>query len=118
MNETTQTSPAPAAEDKASPVSAKPAIARCCDAYTRAYEAARDRGKGDVFASLDAEKAFRNAMPPLSGYENIRDFIACVAHGMLIDAIAGPDGARLLYAAQVAHSTFRGQPAPLKSAAV
>jgi hypothetical protein len=42
-------------------------------------------------------------MPPLSGPENIRDFIACVAHAMLIGAILGPDGARLLYAAQVAY---------------
>jgi hypothetical protein len=35
-------------------------------------------------------------MPQLSGQENIRDFIACVAYGMLIKAITGPDGARLL----------------------
>lgn len=44
--------------------------------------------------------------PPLSGADNIRDFIACVAHGMLIAAIEGPAGARLLYAAQVAHCTL------------
>jgi hypothetical protein len=49
-------------------------------------------------------------MPPLSGDENIRDFIACTAHGMLIDAISGTDAARLLYAAQVAHTTRRHLP--------
>jgi hypothetical protein len=48
-------------------------------------------------------------MPQLSGQESIRDFIACVAYGMLIKTIAGPDGARLLYAAQVANSTVRSQ---------
>ena len=45
-------------------------------------------------------------MPPLSGHENICDFIACVAHGILIEAISGSDGARLLYAAQVAHTAL------------
>jgi hypothetical protein len=41
-------------------------------------------------------------MPPLSGARNIRDFVACVAHAMALTAIDGPDGARFLYAAQVA----------------
>jgi hypothetical protein len=43
-------------------------------------------------------------MPPLLGAENIREFIACVAHGMLIGAIENKDATRLLYAAQVAFS--------------
>ena len=53
--------------------------------------------------------AFCKAMPQLSGQENIKDFIACVAYGILIKAIPGPEGARLLYAAQVANSAIRGQ---------
>jgi hypothetical protein len=57
-------------------------------------------------------------MPPLSGYENIRDFIACVAHAMLIGAIQSEQGSKLLYAAQVALCTVRNQPAPSKSAAL
>jgi hypothetical protein len=56
--------------------------------------------------------AFRKAIPQLSGQENIRDFIACVAYGMLIKAIPGAEGARLLYAAQVANSTIRSQRTP------
>jgi hypothetical protein len=56
-------------------------------------------------------------MPLLSGYESIRDFIACTAHGLLIGAIDGVHGTRLLYAAQVALSSMRSQPAPEKSAA-
>ena len=110
MTETTS-----AAEDKAAPVSANPAVVRCCEAYARAYKDAKKQGRSDYGASLYAEKAFRAAMPPLSGSENIRVFIACVAHGMLIEAIEGPVGARLLYAAQVAHCTIRTQPAPPKS---
>jgi hypothetical protein len=53
-----------------------------------------------------AGRAFRQLMPPLSGHENIRNFIACAAQGILMDVISGSDGARLLYAAQVAHSTM------------
>jgi hypothetical protein len=53
-------------------------------------------------------------MPSLSGPDNIRDFIACVAHGMLIGAIRDTDGARLLYAAQVARGALQNSPAKAK----
>jgi hypothetical protein len=49
-----------------------------------------------------AGKAFRLAMPPLSGYRNICDFIACAGYGMLMGAIKSESGTKLLYAAQVA----------------
>ena len=52
----------------------------------------------------DAFKAYREAMPPLSGAQNIRDFIACVAHGMLMDVFSSEEASKLLYAAQVAAS--------------
>jgi hypothetical protein len=57
-----------------------------------------------VIARVAAHKAFQKSLPPLTGVENIRNFIACVAHGMLVGAILSPDGARLLYAAQIAKS--------------
>jgi hypothetical protein len=57
-----------------------------------------------VLARAAAHKAFQKALPPLTGLKNIQNFIACVAHGMLIGAILDPDGARLLHAAQVAKS--------------
>jgi hypothetical protein len=115
MTETTNALPAPAEADEASPVSENPAVARCCNAYARALQAARGRDKGNVFAKLDAEEAYRKALPPLYGHQNICDFIACVAHGMLIDAINGKVGARLLYAAQVAHTTNAKRPGRPKS---
>ena len=49
-------------------------------------------------------------MPDLSGYQDIRDFIACVAHGMLIGAIDAIEGPKLLYAAQVASGVLRHEP--------
>jgi hypothetical protein len=90
-----------------------PAIARCRQAYRQAAKAAREQRKYDFEIKSAAEEAYRNAMPPLSGIENIRDFIACVAQGMLNGSISGPEGARLLYAAQVA-SGAQGKPIPGK----
>jgi hypothetical protein len=62
--------------------------------------------KGDnidrVFAAKPAAEAYCNAMPMLVGYEGVRDFIACAAHGILIGAISREKGGQLLYAAQVA----------------
>ena len=100
---------------KTAPVSSNLAVVRCCEAYVLAYRAAKKLDKSNYTTTEEAQKAFRAAMPPLSGLENIRDFIACVAHGMLIKATEGPDRARLLYAAQVAHTTTRTQSPPPKS---
>ncbi len=114
MTETTQDE-----ADKTAPDSSNLAVVRCCEAYALAGKAEYKKNKNEYAAAREAGKAFRAAMPPLSGSENIRDFIACVAHGMLIKAIEGPDGARLLYAAQVAHTTTdRTQSPPPKSRTV
>ena len=99
--------------DPSDPASANPAVARCCQAYGQALKTARYQGKGEYASARDARQAYRSAMPSLSGPENIRDFIACVAHGMLIEAIEGSAGARLLYAAQVAHGAI-SRPSPAK----
>jgi hypothetical protein len=79
-----------------------PAIARCYQAYRQAAKTAREQGKYDFEIRSAAREAYRSAMPPLSGAENIRDFIACIAEGMLNESISGNDATRLLYAAQVA----------------
>jgi hypothetical protein len=50
----------------------------------------------------------------LQGLESIREFIACIAHAMLINAIDNDDASKLLYAAQVALSAARTQPAPAR----
>ena len=110
--------PASLAEaDQFSPASANPAVARCCKAWSRLFHAELAEGEIGMVAASKAAKAYRNAMPPLSGYDNIRDFIACTAHGMLLGAILGDEGAKLLYAAQVALGSIRLQPAASKPAA-
>ena len=91
-----------------SPAHANPAVSRCCSAWGQAFQQARSQGKGEVYSGIDAAQAFRRNLPALDSVDAVRDFIACVAQGMLLGAITGPDGARLLYAAQVTNTTLRG----------
>ena len=88
-----------------------PAIARCCDAWRSRYQAeiSKSKSKDEVLSAYRADASYRAAMPPLLDHEGIRDFIACIAHGMLIDTIQHQDGTRLLYAAQVALSSLHCQ---------
>jgi hypothetical protein len=85
------------------------ALRRCCAAWKRAYDAYMDENEEDpndsigrALAARPAGEAYRNAMPLLAGYEGVRDFIACAAHGILIGAIPKEESGQLLYAAQVA----------------
>jgi hypothetical protein len=96
---------------------ANAAVRRCCDAHDRAYKTSLAKGESDYSSSSKARRAFFRAMPPLDGYENIRDFIACVAHGMHIDFVLDDHSSKLLYAAQVALGVYRNRPTPPKPAA-
>jgi hypothetical protein len=93
------------------------AVQRCCDARERSLEASRAKELDSYTISSSAADAYRDAMPDLSGYENIRDFIACAAHGMVIRAIDSTDGPKLLYAAQVAIGALRHAPKTQKQLA-
>jgi hypothetical protein len=102
--------PKPQPPDPSSPVAANPAVARCRQAYAQTLKAAMQEGMSQYSASSNAEKAYREAMPPLSGPTNVRDFVACVTYAMLINTISGAEGTRLLYAAQVAHNIRVARP--------
>ena len=84
-----------------------PAVARCTDAWNRAYRADLAINQTKAAALETAGRAFCEAMPQLVGYDNIRDFIACCAQGVLLGAIDPARSAKLLYAAQVALSSYR-----------
>ena len=79
-------------------------IARCIKAHNKARSEAYARTENRFTAKDAGASAYCNAMPPLIGAENIRDFIACVAQGLLIGAVQNKDAGKLLYAAQVASS--------------
>ena len=98
------------------PSSPKAALRRCCAAWQRAYDVKlgelKGAGEAKFHASRAGAEAYRNAMPMLAGYDGIRDFVACVAHGMLIDAFRLDDARQLLYAAQVANGALNHAPKP------
>jgi hypothetical protein len=96
--------PAVGAAAEPSPACIIPAVARCCDAFQLAYDEDFKKQKNDFLARQVAGQAYRNLMPPLSDKESIRDFVACVAHGLLIKAIEDSSVGKLIYAAQVALS--------------
>jgi hypothetical protein len=84
-----------------------PAIERCCQAWYRTFEKALAQGSSRVMARLRANAAYRFAIPPLNTPENVRDFIACVVHGMMVRSILDDLGTRWLYAAQVASGNLK-----------
>jgi len=89
---------------------ANPFVRQCIEAWDKAYQIAiHDHKRNDEAEGLGA-MAYREAMPPLCGVRNIRNYIACVAHGSVIGAIDIADSSKLLYAAQVAFSTRRIRP--------
>jgi hypothetical protein len=92
----------------------KAALRRCCAAWQRAFDAYMATRKGTgidrMLAAGPAGEAYCNAMPMLVGYEGVRDFLACAAHGILIGAIPQDRAGKLLYAAQVALGTFQHAP--------
>ena len=97
---------------------ANPAVARCCDAYAQTYRlvsAVKDQAYN---ASHEAIEAYRRAMPPLDSSENIRDFIACVTYGLIINVFFIEMAGKLLYAAQIARGAqrdLRPRPQPANS---
>jgi hypothetical protein len=91
------------------------AVRRCSSAYKRAIQAYLDALEehdsiDEILARGDGRKAYGRAMPLLDGYQGIRDFVACVGHGILIDAIPADRTGQLLYAAQLALALLAHQP--------
>ncbi len=91
--------------------SANQSLTRCREAFEQMRTDMLANGKSECVAKFKSIQAYKDALPPLIGADNIRDFIACVAQGMLLGTIEDNQGARLLYAARAAQSTLRNLPA-------
>jgi hypothetical protein len=102
--------PASLTPDQLDSISGNKAITHCYQAWIEALDRHVAEGQTYGYALERANKVFRLAMPPLVGYRNIRDFIACTAQGVLLGAIDPKDSTKLLYAAQVATATLRTKP--------
>ena len=101
--------------DKSNPALSNPAVARCCKAWKKAYRAELAEKDFEWSAADKAAEAFRGSMPTLTSREDCRDFIACVAQGMLVGAITEKNGGKLLYAAQIALSSVPSEETPRKT---
>ena len=95
--------------DPSSPALANSAVAHCTLAWEKAFRATFQKTGNQFDAERAGATAFRAALPPLTSRDNCRDFIACVAHGMLLDAIDEKHGTKLLYAVQIALTAASAQ---------
>lgn len=106
--------PQPAAQKNA-------AVERCIQAWQRRHELMSIRvnesedfdpdqeDEGENFAYEQAGFGFRETMPVLDSYENIRDFIACTAYSMAMKYFEHEEGQDLLKAAGLAMAHLKGQ---------
>jgi len=97
------------AADRALPALDNPAVARCCMAWKEAIEA--DQAEHGKAYPRDSRHVYCQALPSLTGYHSICDFIACVGHGLLLGAFDEKTASKLLYAAQIAMSALNHSPA-------
>jgi hypothetical protein len=82
------------------------AVEVCCSAYVSVLQEHREQKMSAEVAAHAGRLAYCDSLPRLSDADCVRDFIACVVHGMAIGAIPSTEGTRLLYGAQVANSAL------------
>ena len=110
-----------------------PVVQRCCDARNRVFldvaNSLRPKPSADNPAmnpprladllakagetyetQIAASAAYRYAMPDPGTRQGIKDYIACVLHGMTVQALNKEDGAALLAGARIALAGYRGRP--------
>jgi hypothetical protein len=114
MNEA---APTPVNEPSPQPATRNAAVQRCCAARDRSLEDSRAGNVEKYEARERSQQAYRNALPDLAGYENIRDFVACISHGLLTGDISPINSPTYLCAAQVAISALRLEPKDKKQTA-
>jgi hypothetical protein len=82
------------------------AVEACFSAWTTILQQQMEKKASPEAAAQVGRLAYCAALPRLTDADCIREFIACVVHGMAIGAIPSTEGTRLLYGAQVAHSAL------------
>src|ERR1700722_16924138 len=106
-------------EEAPNRLSENDAVADCLRAWhiTMENELAKlDKDEDDRHAEKKANEAFLAAMPPLSGHQNICDFIACVTQAYMWDILRHQQANHLFAAVKIALCALRQQPEPANSA--
>jgi hypothetical protein len=106
----TESSSAPIGETATHPSQRNAAVLRCCAARDLVLAEPRTRELEKYAASRLGAAAYMQAIPDLSGYENIRDFIACITHGLVTGDVSPIESSTFFYAAQVATGVLRREP--------
>jgi hypothetical protein len=121
-----------AAAENVTPAESKRAVKKCVAAYAAAYRDAfqtlREQRAPDEdgkpghyrhanpasFAHLLASSAYRDQVPPIIDRRSIAAYVACVAHGVVLQVFDGKESTQLMYTAQVAMSVHaaQGEPKP------
>lgn len=83
------------------------AVQRCLNAGRAAYAAAQTRHESEYKCEESFKEVYLEALPDLSTYENVCDFITCVTYAMIIGVMYEKETRSYLYAAQVALSAVR-----------
>ncbi len=97
-----------------SDVSGKQAVEVCMSAWNRAHdEQAEHKGSSNWDCEKAGNKAYLRAMPSLSGYKNICDFIDCINYASMTGVIIHTDAAHYLANARLALSAVYHQPKPI-----
>ncbi len=83
-------------------------------AWNRAHDQqAEHKGSSNWDCEKAGNKAYLNAVPSLSGYKNICDFIACINYASMIGVVTHSDAAHYLANARIALSAIYHQPKPI-----
>ena len=91
------------------------AIARCMRAWNYAYKkkaAELDGDDSDYPAQKAGALAYLRATPPLVGYKNICDFVACINYGSMTGIVKQFQAEHYLANAKIALSAVLRQPKP------
>jgi hypothetical protein len=84
-----------------------PAVNRCIRAWNRAYNAEFADSDDEFEAEKAGLRAYCRLMPPLAGYDNICNFIACVTYATLTEIMRQSDAEHYLEAAKIALTAVR-----------
>ena len=89
----------------------KDAIDICRRAWTSAHIKRAEDQKSSAWEREKAgNKAYLKAVPALSGYKNICDFVACINYASMTDVITHSDAEHYLSNARIALSTIYHNP--------
>jgi len=77
-------------------------VKRCNAAYEDTIAAQTAKGLPIWEARTKAREAYMRSLPNLTAPNAVRAYIACIGRAMALEIVTKPEGAKLLYAAQIA----------------